>query len=310
MTKIIVIGASNIDIIAKSYNKLIPNDSNIGSIELHYGGVARNIAENIKLLNEKIYFLSIFSNDHLGNILYNKCKNDGFNLTYSKIINTHKTSTYLALMDQNNDMNVAINDMSIINELKIKDINKALINFKENDYVIIDNNISKETIKYILTNKHYKVAIDPISINKIYKIKDLLPYIDIFKPNLYQAKALTNLNKPIDIAKQLISTGIKELCITLNKDGVLYYNSNNNTYHRQYINNDINIINTTGSGDSFLATYITYRKNNYPIDQSISYALIASTLTIQTNTIVNTNINTKLLDKLIKQYNIIKEDIC
>ena len=50
---ICVIGAVNVDIIASSYVRLIHQDSNPGTVKISYGGVGRNIAENLCRLNQK-----------------------------------------------------------------------------------------------------------------------------------------------------------------------------------------------------------------------------------------------------------------
>jgi pseudouridine kinase len=50
MKDILVIGGSNIDYLAKSSHPLIMEDSNIGSLKTAFGGVGRNIVENLARL--------------------------------------------------------------------------------------------------------------------------------------------------------------------------------------------------------------------------------------------------------------------
>ena len=46
MSKVLVIGATNIDIIGISNQALIKGDSNLGQIEMTIGGVGKNIRNN------------------------------------------------------------------------------------------------------------------------------------------------------------------------------------------------------------------------------------------------------------------------
>ena len=45
MHQVVVIGASMVDIIGKSFNKIISFDSNPGRLSISAGGVSRNISE-------------------------------------------------------------------------------------------------------------------------------------------------------------------------------------------------------------------------------------------------------------------------
>ena len=69
MNKVYIIGGANIDIIGSSLKPLLVHDSNPGKISLSFGGVGRNISENLALLKEDIYFCSIFSNDSFGKMM-------------------------------------------------------------------------------------------------------------------------------------------------------------------------------------------------------------------------------------------------
>ena len=308
MTKCIIIGGCNIDIVGSCKNELVRYDSNIGEITISYGGVGRNIAENISKLNIKPYFKSVFTDDLFGKLLYQKCIDDNFDLSYSQIINNKRSSIYLAILDNSSDLDVGISDMEILDNMTKSDIIYTLNDFNEDDYVIFDTNLDEDIIKSIIDNKHYKLCCDPISINKIYKIKDYIKYIDIFKPNLYEAKSLSNKDFATDSLKYLVDNGCTNPMISLNKDGVMYYN--NYKYIRKYISNKLDIINATGAGDSFFATYISYIIKGYSIDISIEYALLASALTLSSELSVSSELSCDKLEELKKIYNIEEEIIC
>ena len=80
-TPLLLIGGSNIDYIGISQNKLISNVSNIGTISISFGGVMRNICENLARLNNNITFITAIGKDTLGQEL-KKQLIDSNNLLY------------------------------------------------------------------------------------------------------------------------------------------------------------------------------------------------------------------------------------
>lgn len=70
MSEVYVIGGANIDIIGKCNQALIPYDSNIGHVTQSFGGVGRNIAENIARLGFSTHFISALGNDAGGKIAF------------------------------------------------------------------------------------------------------------------------------------------------------------------------------------------------------------------------------------------------
>ena len=63
-----VVGASNVDIIARSDAPVIAADSNVGTVEKAPGGVGRNIAFALKALGFDVSMLTAIANDENGHI--------------------------------------------------------------------------------------------------------------------------------------------------------------------------------------------------------------------------------------------------
>lgn len=283
---IYVIGGANIDLFAKSYNPLIKNDSNPAKMELGFGGVGRNIAENLAHLSEEVEFISIFSKDYFGEILVRDCEEKGLKLNYSIFKDDLKSSMYLAILDHENDLYLGLSDMRIIESLNKDDIKELKEVIKADDYLIIDTNISLEMLDYITSEfKGIKVS-DAISVNKVYKLKNHLNDIDIIKVNLIEAQALADmeLKDQSSIKKALLSfdeKGAKDVIITT-KEGA-YLLRDHKTYYYVHNNYQKDLKNATGAGDSFLAAYIHARKANMSVDDCLGYGLATAILTISSD---------------------------
>ncbi len=312
MSKVYVIGGANIDITGSSFEPLRTFDSNPGDIKLTYGGVGRNIAENLANLKENVFFISVFSIDAFGKWLYQDLMNKGINLQYSKVVDNHSSSIYLAVLNENNDMYLGMSDMKILDELDEAMIDKVMANIHQDDLLVIDTNLKKETIEYVLKRCSCIVAMDPISSIKAKKIDGLLNYIDIFKPNKYEAKEFSGVliedkdsaNYNVDY---FLEKGIKEIIISLAEDGVII----GNLKERYWLKHDlVDVVNATGGGDAFLSAYLKSRLNDKNILQSTKYAIGAAICTIKCKDTVNGRLCDKMIEEEIERLNIKEINLC
>ena len=111
---ICIVGGSNIDIQGFSQTKLNLYDSNPGTIQKGFGGVGRNIAENLALLDTKPKLISPIGDDNFSNELVQYMKNVGCDMSDSMKIENTQLSTYLSVLNEENEMVVAIAAMDIL----------------------------------------------------------------------------------------------------------------------------------------------------------------------------------------------------
>ena len=177
--RIFVIGGANLDIYAKvDKDTVVLYDSNPAHVSFSYGGVARNIVENIANMHAEPYFVSIFGKDAMGQGMYNDLKNKGVKLDYSIVDEKRPTSSYLAILNAD-DMYVACSDMTLIENMKVEQLEKLKDVIQEDDYVVFDANLSVNIINYICVGLKGIKIFDAISTTKVTKINDLLDNQDI-----------------------------------------------------------------------------------------------------------------------------------
>ena len=66
MSEVSIIGGITADIEGLPYDRLIQGDSNPGKITMSYGGVGRNIVENLARLGTSVSFISVAGDDFPG----------------------------------------------------------------------------------------------------------------------------------------------------------------------------------------------------------------------------------------------------
>lgn len=275
--KILVIGGSNIDYIGKSFAPLREYDSNPGTVEISFGGVARNIVDNLANLGVELTFITAIGSDPLG-VKMEKQLQEKKVKVIKPDCSSFITASYLAIHDEKGEMEIAICDSSVT-----KLINKEFLeNYKklieDAEYVVIDTNLSVETLSYLLINyPNQKFICDTISTSKACKIKDYLDKIYLLKANEYEYDVIKNQSQ---MPKHLVVTR----------------GSKNLYYFHESIKEEIkveklkNIVNATGAGDAFLAATIYGIINNYNFLEAFSLGLKASRLTLEQKEAVAKNI--------------------
>ena len=292
MSKVYVFGGANIDIVGLASRDLVLNDSNIGSIKYSFGGVARNIAENLARLEIPVNLVTIFSNDLFGKSLLEDCKRLNIETNFSKIID-EPSSTYLALLDKNQDLLWALADMNILDHLSKEMFDEVFQKMTVDDILVIDTNLPQELLKYAIKNSPVPVYLDPISTTKILKVENLLSSLTMIKPNLLEAETLSGLKFRDQedyqaILDYFLINGVKETVISLGSKGVLIATKQEKAWFQHQ---PLEMINATGAGDSFLAGYLAMTVLNKTIDEKISFAIGCAAKTIRSESTVSKSLN-------------------
>ena len=301
MGKIFVIGGANIDLQGSVKDEIIMHDSNIGRVSYSFGGVARNIAENLCLLGEDVSFCSIFGNDSFGKDMFSYCRAVGMDLSYSKTVEAN-SSMYLAVMDKDNDMVLGINDMRLLENLDNSTLSKVLDSAGKDDIILLDTNLNEEQLGYCFNKAKAPVYVDPISINKAGRIKNYLSRIELLKPNAYEAGYLSGI--PCDtkenIKKNLeyfLDQGVKKIVISLGKEGFAFGEKGN---LKKIAYKEVEMKNATGAGDSFLAGLVSRLNRKESLEEACKFASGCSVLTILSVFTVSENMSEENVKEIVK----------
>lgn len=255
MQKILIIGAQNIDLFARSKSEYILHDSNPSKIHLAFGGVGCNIASNLSILGNQVDFLTVFGGDYFGQLAKQNLDDLNINYKESRVVKDAGNSIYLGVMDKANDLYLGLNDMDILTNLDVtffKDKTQYIENF---EVLVIDNNLSLDALQYLLkTFKHKKIIMDAVSAAKVIKLYELLSYISLLKLNLIELNALSDKNETSEKLNDLIKRGLSSVILTNSAQNIIYKNSVTEIVTRPKTIKKIE--NATGAGDAFLAGFI------------------------------------------------------
>jgi pseudouridine kinase len=304
---VIVIGAANIDINGFSNKKLVMGDSNPGQIKISFGGVGRNIAENLSRLNVKVKLLTVIGDDPNSEKLLQDCNNSDIDISESMIVNNSSSSTYLSIIDEDGDMKLSLCDAEILECLNTSYIEMKHSVIENAEIILLDTNLSQEVIEYIILKyKHKCIFVDTVSTQKSLKISKFIGLFDTIKLNLLEAEALSdisivNITELKKIGDFFVNKGTANVFITLGKDGV-YYRSKN--VSKTLSAPAIKVINANGAGDAFTAGLIYSRIERFNIDFSLEFSMAASILALLHENTINPNMSIENVHIIMKEMNL------
>ena len=298
MPKVLVVGASNVDYVALSNNKLIRKDSNIGKLNITFGGVGRNIVENLAILEDDVSFITFLGNDSFGKELRKDL--ESINVKIYSPNKKERTSSYLAVLDSNGDMDVAICDTEIIDKSTVEDIKPFDDVISEFTSIVLDANINDKIIDHIF--KEYsdkKILVEAVSANKVKRYEKYLDKIYLFKSNVLEAKHLLNLYdaEPMLLAKRLMERGVKNVVITDGGKPVIIGENNEVVFVTPKPIEKI--ISASGAGDSLFAGLIHGLINGASLVESVAFGIKVSQMTLMVEESVNKDI--KKIKDLIRK---------
>ena len=218
---IVVIGGMNLDILGFPAGKLLPRDSNPGTVALRPGGVGRNIAQRLREQGADVHLITALGNDERESMLRHMCAAAGIDLSLS-LPTDRPSPCYLCIHDETGDMAVAVNDMSAMNCLTAEAMESRMSAVNAADGCVLDCNLPEETLLSVARHASVPLILDPVSCAKAGRAKSVLPFLTAVKPNLLEVEALTGEKNVERAAEQLLDRGVKNVFISLGARGVYF----------------------------------------------------------------------------------------
>ncbi len=254
--RVLVIGGANMDVGGRSHAPLKDRDSNPGVISTSLGGVGRNIAHNLCLLGVDTAMLTVLGDDVFGHDIRRNAAEIGLDLSLSRTIPGEHTSTYLYTLDEGGDMVLAISDMDIVQRITPQFLSDRIGDINTFDLVVIDGNLSVESLEYLAQHCTVPLICDPVSAIKAVKLKTVLGKLYAIKPNRIEAEVLSGIaitdEKSLHrAAEAILATGTKQVYISLSEGGVFAMDRSGQSVRVPCP--QVTVANATGGGDAMTA---------------------------------------------------------
>jgi pseudouridine kinase len=284
---VLVIGAAGVDIVGLLKGELHAGTSNPAQIRTSFGGVARNVAENIARLGQPVELMTAVGDDPTGEQLLQQIISAGVGVSTVLHSTEYNTGSYLAVVNTKGELLLALDDMRAISVLSAEYLREKEAFFEQASMLFLDSNLSKETLRtaFSLARRyHLPVCADPTSKPLAARLQPYLPRLYLITPNISEASILCSQTysatprQAIDAAKCLVNQGVKIAIVTLAEFGVCYATSETSG-HIPAIRTEI--VDPTGAGDALTAAMIFALLNNISLDDAVRLGVSAASFTLR-----------------------------
>ncbi|MEN3324769.1 carbohydrate kinase [Mariniflexile soesokkakense] len=244
------------------------------------GGAPLNVAARLQGFGNAVSMVSRIGEDKRGNRILDFFKSKGVNTDGIQIDKNYKTGKVKVMLNDKGSASYDIMFPRAWDKIELTDATRSIV--EESDAFVFGSlvardDMSRDTLYELLKLAKYKIF--DINLRPPYYSSDVLNYLmnqaNFIKFNddeIFEISGMFDSKSPsLEQTIQIIAeqTNTKTICVTKGKhgavlfvDGKFYYNSG---YH-------INVIDTVGAGDSFLASLISKLLNSDNPQESINYA--------------------------------------
>lgn len=303
-----VVGGANVDLKAHTLAPVILGTSNPGLTTQTAGGVARNIAENLARLGVAVSLVSAVGRDNLGDALLEDSKLAGVDVRFVMRVNDQLTGTYMATLNHEGELLVAVSDMTVLNVLTPTTLHDRRAVLRGATWVVADGNLTEATLLHLMTlaaEAGIPVAFEPVSVPKALQIKSCIqagfpPHT--ITPNLLELGALVGREVPdvlADIraaAQELHAQGVHTVWVRRGQAGSVLSLPETSTALPTI---PAKVADVTGAGDAMLAAYLAALLAGVAPTEAARQGHAAAALTVEsTHTVSPTMTRGAVLERL------------
>ena len=284
--RVLVLGAAGLDLkIVPRAAAIEPARSNPATIRWGWGGVARNMAENLALLGAEVYLITAVGDDWWGHALLRQLRESGINTDGCIISHEQPTSSYAALYDQDKRLSVAFDDMIVTREITPGHLNRLRGLVREADIVCLDANLSPRALKTLfrLTAQYdVPVCADPTAALLAHRLQPYLSAITAITPGRAELEALLDEKLEDDEAigagaRRLVQAGVKLAIVTLGAEGLTYATTEESGRIPAF---PVEVVDPIGAGDALTAAVAYGLLEEISPEETVRLGMAAATQTI------------------------------
>lgn len=258
MTRIVVVGSANVDLVVQAPHIPRPGETVLGrDFVMALGGKGANQAVGVARLGAEVVFLACVGKDSFGDQCLDGYAREGINTSYISLDPEEATGVALIVVANDGENSIAVAsgaNMRLTPEL-IADASEA---FEGADGVLLQLEIPIETVVEAarIGRKHgIPVVLNPAPAQPLQS--ELLSLVDVLTPNRIELAQLLGVSEnevmAMDderLAKHALGLGVSSVVITLGKEGALAAGSWGWTRVPSFA---VETVDTTAAGDAFNA---------------------------------------------------------
>ena len=260
----VVVGGAAMDLKARSADPVRLHTSNPGTLTQTAGGVGRNIAEGLARLGSRVHLVAAIGDDLAGEDLLARTARAGVGLGHIVRV-PEPTGSYLALLDSDGELIVAVADLAATDALTVAQVAGARDLIGGAAVVVLDGNLPAGVLVWVLTiaaAASVRTVLEPVSVAKAGRLSGLVqPAHPLFTltPNLDELAALAgrpvaDTRDAISAARELQARGVAHVWVSRGERGSLFCADDGTVTVLDAA--PATVVDVTGAGDALTAGYV------------------------------------------------------
>ncbi|MEI8246150.1 MAG: ribokinase [Lentisphaerota bacterium] len=254
MSKIIVIGSSNTDMVIKSRSLPAPGETVLGGeFFMNPGGKGANQAVAAARLGGDVVLVARVGNDIFGQKAIQGFKDEGINTDFIAVDPEQPSGAAAIMVDENGENCIAVAP-GANNALSPADVDSAMEQIAAADILLMQLETPMATIEYAAMlgrGKGKTVILNPAPAQRL--SGKLLAKLDIITPNETEAELLTgikveNVDDAEKAARELRKMGAGAVIVTLGSQGAYVHSESFSGLVPAF---KVKAVDTTAAGDTF-----------------------------------------------------------
>lgn len=255
---ILCIGAANLDRKLRAAGPLAMGSSNPASAVESFGGVARNIAENLARMGAKVGLITAVGKDSSGNALLAHADGAGIDTHGALKLDDAASGTYTAVLDSDGQMVVALADMALYDRITPSFLDLRRQQRAGASLIVADLNLNREAIETLqidAARDGVDLVIVAVSEPKMNRLPESLQGVRLLILN--RGELAARLGRTLDsddelagACRELQAQGALDVVVTLGPRGVLFTTPGG---VERLDAPPAQVVDVTGAGDAFSA---------------------------------------------------------
>jgi pseudouridine kinase len=255
---VVCVGAANLDRKLRSLAALAMGTSNPASQAESYGGVARNIAENLARLGTPVALLTATGNDSSGAALLAHAEALGIDTRGALRLDDAASGTYTAVLDADGEMVVALADMALYDRILPSFVAARQAQLGSSALVVADLNLPLDTVEALVAqarNGGVALVLVAVSEPKMARLPRDLSGVRLLILNAGELAA--HVGRPLDddaaieaAMREVQAQGARDVVVTRGAAGVLVTVDGG---IERLPAPKTEVVDVTGAGDAFAA---------------------------------------------------------
>jgi pseudouridine kinase len=272
--------------------------SNPSHVRAGFGGVARNVAENLARLGVPVALATQVGDDEAGRSLIAGCSAVGIDVRGVRVSATAPTGEYIAVIDAQSELVIGASETAAIDALTVETLAPAFADDGRTAWTFADCNLPAPVLGALIAHRRadgHRLAIDAVSIAKVQRLPRDLRGIDVLFLNADEARtALADEEAEIEeLARALRLRGAAAVVLTRGALGA----------HVAFANGVADVpvppsvpVDVTGAGDALIAGTLFGLLDGEALPAAVATGTLVAAMTIEAPTTVARTLSRAAVD--------------